>query len=57
MDSTKPPQHVFAQEVEKLRQERFRPAEQITLEPFERDHAVVSGIYRPAPEDFPEDNI
>jgi rRNA 2'-O-methyltransferase fibrillarin len=56
IDSTKAPELVFAQEVEKLRQEKFRPVEQITLEPYERDHAVVTGMYRPAPEDFPEDD-
>jgi len=27
----------------------------MTLEPYERDHAVVTGMYRPAPEDFPDD--
>jgi hypothetical protein len=29
--------------------------EQMTLEPYERDHAVATGMYRPAPEDFPND--
>jgi rRNA 2'-O-methyltransferase fibrillarin len=33
--------------VQKLRQENFKPMEQITLEPYERDHAVVVGVYRP----------
>lgn len=28
---------------------KFRPAEQITLEPYERDHAVVIGQYRAPP--------
>jgi len=27
----------------------FKPAEYVTLEPFERDHAVVVGQYRPPP--------
>lgn len=27
----------------------FKPLEQMTLEPFERDHAVVTAVYRPAP--------
>lgn len=40
IDSTAPPEQVFAQEVEKLRQEKFFPKEQLTLEPYERDHAV-----------------
>lgn len=55
VDSTKAPQHVFAAEIQKMREEKFRPIEQMTLEPYERDHAVVCGMYRPAPEDFPND--
>lgn len=47
IDSTAAPEAVFAREVAKLREERFKPLEQITLEPYERDHAVVVGIYRP----------
>ncbi|KAK2602777.1 hypothetical protein N8I77_009284 [Diaporthe amygdali] len=46
IDSTAPPEQVFAQEVEKLRQEKFFPKEQLTLEPYERDHAMVSAVYR-----------
>jgi rRNA 2'-O-methyltransferase fibrillarin len=56
VDSTKAPQHVFASEIQKMREEKFRPIEQMTLEPYERDHAVVCGMYRPGPDDFPEDN-
>ena len=55
IDSTKPAEVVYAQEIEKLKEEKFRPVERISLEPYERDHVVVSGIYRPAPEDFPQD--
>ena len=55
VDSTKAPEVVYAQEIEKLREEKFRPVERISLEPYERDHIVVSGVYRPAPEDFPQD--
>jgi len=47
VDSTQKPAVVFAKEVEKLQSENFKPEEQITLEPFERDHAVVCGVYRP----------
>jgi len=47
IDSTAPAEIVFAKEIEKLKQEKFRPAEQITLEPYERDHAIVVGTYRP----------
>lgn len=46
IDSTAEPEAVFAGEVEKLKSEKFKPQEQITLEPYERDHAVVVGIYR-----------
>lgn len=55
VDSTKLPEVVYAQEIEKLREEKFRPVERISLEPYERDHIVVCGMYRPAPEDFPQD--
>ncbi|PVD26135.1 hypothetical protein C0Q70_13803 [Pomacea canaliculata] len=49
IDSTAEPEVVFAGEVSKLRAEKIKPLEQITLEPYERDHAVVVGIYRPPP--------
>lgn len=48
IDSTVPAEAVFAAEVTKLRKERLKPREQITLEPFERDHACVFGDYRKA---------
>ena len=46
IDSTAPAEHVFASEVNKLKAERFKPLEQLTLEPYERDHAVVIAKYR-----------
>lgn len=46
IDSTATPEAVFAAEVTKLRNEKIKPKEQITLEPYERDHAVVIGVYR-----------
>lgn len=46
IDSTVPAEAVFQSEVKKLQLEQFRPAEQVTLEPFERDHACVVGTYR-----------
>lgn len=46
IDSTAAPEAVFAREVVKLREERIKPKEQLTLEPFERDHAMVAGIYQ-----------
>ena len=42
IDSTAPPEAVFASEVQKLRSERLKPLEQLTLEPFER------GRWRPS---------
>uniref|UniRef100_A0A8C4R828 rRNA 2'-O-methyltransferase fibrillarin n=1 Tax=Eptatretus burgeri TaxID=7764 RepID=A0A8C4R828_EPTBU len=47
IDSTAQPEAVFSQEVKKMQQENMKPQEQLTLEPYERDHAVVVGIYRP----------
>ncbi|ERM94968.1 hypothetical protein AMTR_s00009p00218020 [Amborella trichopoda] len=46
IDSTVPAEAVFVQEVRKLKEEKFKPMEQVTLEPFERDHACVVGAYR-----------
>jgi rRNA 2'-O-methyltransferase fibrillarin len=46
IDSTVEAEAVFAKEVEKLKQERIKPQEQLTLEPYERDHAIVVGQYR-----------
>lgn len=47
IDSTASAEAVFASEVRKLQQEDLKPQEQLTLEPYERDHAVVVGVYRP----------
>eukprot|EP00622_Pseudochattonella_farcimen_P005786 FR741462.1.p1 GENE.FR741462.1~~FR741462.1.p1 ORF type:complete len:120 (+),score=13.55 FR741462.1:1-360(+) len=47
IDSTATPEAVFAREVEKLQEQNFKPKEQLTPEPYERDHAVVVGQYRP----------
>ncbi|ESQ43272.1 hypothetical protein EUTSA_v10016049mg, partial [Eutrema salsugineum] len=46
IDSTVAEEAVFANEVKKLQAEGFKPAEQLTLEPFERGHACVVGGYR-----------
>ncbi|KAJ5091416.1 rRNA methyltransferase NOP1 [Penicillium alfredii] len=45
IDSTAKPEVVFAREVQKMREEKLKPKEQLTLEPFERDHCIVAGIY------------
>ncbi|XP_054477502.1 LOW QUALITY PROTEIN: rRNA 2'-O-methyltransferase fibrillarin [Anoplopoma fimbria] len=49
IDSTAAPEAVFASEVKKMSSENMKPQEQLTLEPYERDHAIVVGIYRPPP--------
>lgn len=43
VDSTIAPEIVFQNEVDFLRKHDFKPLEQVTLEPYERDHAMVSG--------------
>ena len=47
IDSTVAAEAVFASEVKKLQTMNFKPREYVTLEPYERDHAVVIGQYRP----------
>jgi rRNA 2'-O-methyltransferase fibrillarin len=47
IDSTASPEAVFAQVRDELVKQQFKPLEQITLEPYERDHAVVTGVFRP----------
>ena len=48
IDSTSKPEAVFAAERNKLAKAGLVPAEQLTLEPYERDHAVVVGEYKPS---------
>lgn len=49
IDSTAPAEAVFAQEVQKLRAERIKPQEQLTLEPYERSvPAHASNCYHHA---------
>jgi len=47
IDSTAAPEAVFKREVAKLQSEKFKPLEQLTLEPYERDHCVLIAEYRP----------
>lgn len=51
IDSTANAEAVVANEVEKLRAEKLKPLESLTLEPYERDHTVIVGIYRPKPKE------
>lgn len=46
VDSTAEPEAVFEGEREKLKQEKIRPTEQVSLEPYERDHAIVVAKFR-----------
>lgn len=47
VDSTAAPEAVFAMEVDRLKKDGIKPKEQLTLEPYHRDHALVTGVYRP----------
>jgi len=47
IDSTAPAEAVFASEIKKLQSMNFKPSEYVTLEPYERDHATVVGVFRP----------
>jgi len=47
IDSTNPAPVVFEAETNKLKEEGLTPLERLTLEPYERDHAVVLGTYKP----------
>ncbi len=49
IDSTAPAEAVFASERTKLQEGGLKPKEQLTLEPYERDHAVVVGDFRAGP--------
>ncbi len=46
IDSTVEAEVVFASEIAKLQKMDLKPEEQLTLEPYERDHAVVVGTFR-----------
>merc|ERR1712150_159942 len=46
IDSTESPEVVFASEVKRLKKDMLKPKEQVTLEPFERGHAMVTGVYK-----------
>jgi len=46
IDSTVAAEAVFASEIKKLQTMQFKPKEYVTLEPYQRDHAVCIGTYR-----------
>jgi rRNA 2'-O-methyltransferase fibrillarin len=45
IDSTAEPEAVFARKVKMMQAENMKPQEQVTLEPYVRDHTVVVGIH------------
>lgn len=55
IDSTVDATAVFARVREELTEQQFKPQHQITLEPYERDHAIVTGVYRPGKKEKKEE--
>jgi len=47
VDSTADPEIVFKQQLEELKNFGLKPKEQVTIEPFERNHAIATGVYKP----------
>lgn len=50
VNSSIPAEQVFADEVNWLRKNSFKPREQVTLEPYEKNHAMIVGIFTPIKE-------
>ena len=55
IDSTSPAALVFERERSILTGYGLKPQAQLTLEPYERDHAVVVGVFRPLPKKAAEE--
>ena len=47
VDSTAKPEDVFDDQIKILKSYKLRAKEKVSLEPFERGHAVVTGLYKP----------
>lgn len=47
VNSAVPAETVFADEVNILRKSGIKPKEQVTLDPFEKDHAMIVGRFKP----------
>ena len=47
IDSTQAPKVVFESEIQKLKAEGLTPKKFATLDPYQKDHAMVVGYYRP----------
>lgn len=45
VDSSIPAETVFSNEVNWLKKNQFKPQEQVTLEPYEKNHAMVVGLF------------
>lgn len=45
IDSTAPAEQVFAREVQKLKEEKIKPFEQLTLEPYERGESFSYHVF------------
>eukprot|EP00831_Metopus_contortus_P051374 TRINITY_DN4311_c0_g1_i3.p3 TRINITY_DN4311_c0_g1~~TRINITY_DN4311_c0_g1_i3.p3 ORF type:complete len:109 (+),score=7.01 TRINITY_DN4311_c0_g1_i3:698-1024(+) len=50
INPTLPDATVYANVVDQIRKEMFKPSEQLTLEPYEKCHAVLMGTYQPTEE-------
>ena len=46
IDTTIQPHEVFSNQVNDLKNDDFQPREQLTLEPFEKDHCIIVGLYK-----------
>merc|ERR1712217_427120 len=46
IESSMPAETVFAKEIRKLQELKLKPKEQLTLGPYEKNHAVVVGVFR-----------
>jgi len=47
IDSTLEPEVVFQAEIQKLKEEGLKPQRYMSLDPYQKDHAIVIGTYRP----------
>lgn len=51
VDSTADPEMVYEKERKEMKKFGFKVKEQITIEPFERNHAIITGTYEPKLDD------
>lgn len=48
VDSLAEPEAVFEQEIQKLEKKGWKPLQKLTLEPFQRNHTMITAQYRPS---------